>query len=142
MMKTISTKKDILLKVGKEFPWDTFRGKLESLFAKKTKWDVILLLKVLLIKFVFDISWNKLEGEIMDSKLFMEFLGGKVPPKSTVFFFYKRLQKTVVSEGETMRTTLMDELNEALDKVVNEYSRGGFGLEVGREKTTSLKTGT
>ncbi|BFI76500.1 hypothetical protein YN1HA_25980 [Sulfurisphaera ohwakuensis] len=36
------------------------------------------------------------------SKLFMEFLGGKVPPKSTVF--YKRLQQTVFSDGETMRS--------------------------------------
>ncbi|ACP39017.1 ORF1 in transposon ISC1212 [Sulfolobus islandicus M.14.25] len=30
-----------------------------------------------------------MEGEIRDSKMFMKFLGGKVPPKSTVS--YKRL---------------------------------------------------
>lgn len=40
--------------------------------------------------------------------MFMKFLGGKVPPKGTIFFFYKRLQETVVDEGETMWTTLMD----------------------------------
>ncbi|BDB99677.1 hypothetical protein SACC_26940 [Saccharolobus caldissimus] len=39
--------------------------------------------------------------------MFMKFLGGKVPPKSTVFFFYKRLQETVVDGGK-MRTTLMN----------------------------------
>ncbi|BDB98074.1 hypothetical protein SACC_26420 [Saccharolobus caldissimus] len=66
--------------------------------------------------------------------MFMKFLGGKVPPKSTVFFFYKRLQETVVDEGETMRTTLMDELNKALNKVIKEYREKGFELEVGREK--------
>ncbi|WP_229570302.1 hypothetical protein [Saccharolobus caldissimus] len=53
----------------------------------------------LLIKFVYDIPWNNLEGEIRDSKMFMKFLDGKVPPKSTVFFFYERLQETVVDEG-------------------------------------------
>ncbi|QGR18493.1 hypothetical protein D1869_10935 [Sulfurisphaera ohwakuensis] len=68
----------------------------------------MLLLKTLLINFVYDISWNNLEGEIRDSKMFMKFLGGKVPPKGTIFFFYKRLQETVVDEGETMWTTLMD----------------------------------
>ncbi|QXJ31888.1 hypothetical protein J5U21_01539 [Saccharolobus shibatae] len=67
--------------------------------------------------------------------MFTDFLGGKVPPKSIVFFFYKRLQQTVVSEGETMRTILMDELNKALDKVIKEYREKGFELEVGREKT-------
>ncbi|WP_231113605.1 transposase [Sulfurisphaera ohwakuensis] len=77
-------------------------------YSKKPKWDVILLLKTLLINFVYDISWNNLEGEIRDSKMFMKFLGGKVPPKGTIFFFYKRLQETVVDEGETMWTTLMD----------------------------------
>ena len=142
MVKTISTEKDILLKIEKEFPWETFRAKLESLYAKKSKWDVILLLKVLLIKFVFDISWNRLEGEIRDSKLFMEFLGGKVPPKSTVFFFYKRLQQTVFSDGETMRTTLVNELNKALDKVIGEYRVRGFELEVGREKMIDSKITT
>nr|WP_231918232.1 hypothetical protein [Saccharolobus solfataricus] len=44
--------------IDKSFPWETFRSKLKSLYSKKPKWDVILLLKVLLIKFVFDISWN------------------------------------------------------------------------------------
>ncbi|WP_229570119.1 transposase [Saccharolobus caldissimus] len=76
-------------------------------YSKKPKWDVILLLKTLLIKFIYHISWNNLEGEIRDSKMFMKFLGGKVPPKSTVFFFYKRLQETVVDGGK-MRTTLMN----------------------------------
>lgn len=99
-MKTLSTEKDLLLKVDKVFPWETFRGKLESLYSKKPKWDVILLLKVLLIKFVYEISW--LEGEIRDSKMFMKFLGGKVHQKSILL-----LQETVVDEGERMWTTLM-----------------------------------
>ncbi|BDB99676.1 hypothetical protein SACC_26930 [Saccharolobus caldissimus] len=30
-MKTLSTEKDLLLKVDKVFPWETFRGKLELL---------------------------------------------------------------------------------------------------------------
>ena len=50
------------------------------------------------------------------------------------------LQETVVDEGETMWTTLMDELNKALDKVINEYREKGFELEVGREKTTNSRT--
>ncbi|QPG51242.1 transposase [Saccharolobus solfataricus] len=100
------------------------------------------LLKVLLIKLIFDISWNNLEGEIRDSKRFMDFLGGKIPPKSTVFSFYKKLQQTVIQEGETMRTTLMDELNKALDKVISEYREKGFELEVGREKTIGSRTTT
>ncbi len=68
------------------------------------------------------------------------FLSGKVPPKSTVF--YKRLQETVVDEGETMWTTLMNDLNKALDKAINEYREKGFELEVGREKTTNSGTTT
>jgi hypothetical protein len=63
------------------------------------------------IKFVYDISW--LEGEIRDSKTFTKSLGGKVPPKSILL-----LQETIV-EGGTMWTTLMNELNKALDKVIN-----------------------
>lgn len=30
-MKTLSTEKDLLLKVDKVFPWETFRSKLELL---------------------------------------------------------------------------------------------------------------
>ncbi|QXJ30601.1 transposase [Saccharolobus shibatae] len=115
-------------------------SKLRSLYSKKPKWDVILLLKTLLIKFIYDISWNNLEGEIRYSKMFMDFLDGKFHPR--VFFFYKRLQQTVVDEGETMRTTLMDELNKALDKVIKEYRENGFELEVGREKTIGSRTTT
>ncbi|BBG27945.1 transposase [Sulfuracidifex tepidarius] len=140
-MKSLSTEKDLLLKADKVFPWGIFRSKLESLYSKKPKWDIILLFKTLLIKFVYDISWHNLEGEIRDSKMFMGFLGGKVPPKSTVFFFYKKLQGTVIG-GETMWTTLMDELNKALDKVISEYKEEGFELEVGREKTTNSRTTT
>ena len=73
--------------------------------------------------------------------MFMEFLGTKVPPKSTVFFFYKRLQKTIVNK-ETMWTTLMNELNNALDNVISEYKEEGFELEVSREKTTNSRTTT
>jgi hypothetical protein len=79
------------------------------------------------IKFVYDISW--LEGEIRDGKTFTKYLGGKVPPKSTLL-----LQETVVEEGETIWTTLMNELDKALDKVINEKKEKGFELEVGREK--------
>ncbi|WP_283849777.1 hypothetical protein [Saccharolobus solfataricus] len=41
-----------------------------------------------------------------------------------------------------MRTTLMDELNKALDKVISEYREKGFELEVGREKTIGSRTTT
>ncbi|WP_238526042.1 hypothetical protein AB1303_15625 [Saccharolobus solfataricus] len=68
-MKALSTEKDLLLKIDKFFSWETFRGKLESLYSKKPKRDVILLFKTLIIKFIYDISW--LEGEIRDSKMFM-----------------------------------------------------------------------
>ncbi|BBD72880.1 hypothetical protein HS1genome_1269 [Sulfodiicoccus acidiphilus] len=35
------------------------QGKLESLYSK-IKWDVILLFKTLLVKYVYNISWNNL----------------------------------------------------------------------------------
>jgi len=41
-----------------------------------------------------------------------------------------------------MWTTLMNELNKALDKVINENKEKGFELEVGREKTTNSRTTT
>jgi len=44
-MKSLSTEKDLLLKVDKVIPWETFRDKLESLYSKKPKWDVTLILK-------------------------------------------------------------------------------------------------
>ncbi|WP_225968850.1 hypothetical protein [Saccharolobus islandicus] len=65
-MKALSTEKDLLLKIDKFFSWETFRGKLESLYSKR---DVILLFKILIIKFIYNISW--LEGEIRDSKMLM-----------------------------------------------------------------------
>ncbi|MEJ2777254.1 transposase [Stygiolobus sp. RP850M] len=55
-------------------------------------------------------------------------MGEKVPPKSILL-----LQETVVEEGETIWTILMNELNKALDKVINENKERGFELEVGRE---------
>jgi hypothetical protein len=67
-------------------------------------------------------------GKIRDSKTFTKSLGGKVPPKSLL------LQETVVEEGETIWTITMNELNKALDKVINENKEKGFELEVGREK--------
>ncbi|WP_274379007.1 hypothetical protein [Saccharolobus islandicus] len=41
-----------------------------------------------------------------------------------------------------MWTTLMNDLNKALDKAINEYREKGFELEVGREKTTNSGTTT
>jgi hypothetical protein len=79
------------------------------------------------IEFVYDIPW--LEGEIRDSKTFMKSLGGKAPPKSILL-----LQETVVEEGETIWTILMNELNKALEKVINKNKEKGFEFEVGREK--------
>ncbi|WP_240938789.1 transposase [Metallosphaera hakonensis] len=141
MEKVLHTEKDVLLKANGVFPWEKFRERLESLYRRKPKWDVILLFKTLLIKYVYDISWNNLEGEIRDSQKFREFLGEKVPPKSTVFLFYKKLHETVKGE-EVMWTTLMVELNSALDEVIKRYQEKGFELQVGREKTTSTKSTT
>ncbi|BBD72879.1 hypothetical protein HS1genome_1268 [Sulfodiicoccus acidiphilus] len=62
----------------------------------------------------------------------------KVPPKSTVFLFYKKLHETVKGE-EVMWTTLMEELN-SLDEVVKQYQEKGLELQVGREKTTSMRS--
>ncbi|AWS00466.1 transposase [Metallosphaera hakonensis JCM 8857 = DSM 7519] len=140
MEKVLHTEKDVLLKANGVFPWEKFRERLESLYRRKPKWDVILLFKTLLIKYVYDISWNNLEGEIRDSQKFREFLGEKVPPKSTVFLFYKKLHETVKGE-EVMWTTLMVELN-SLDEVIKRYQEKGFELQVGREKTTSTKSTT
>lgn len=38
--------------------------------------------------------------------------------------------------------TLMNELNEALDKVINKYKEKGFELKVGRRKNDNSRTTT
>jgi len=95
---------DPLVKLNKVINWEIFRPELEALREKERKsnagrkpFDVILMLKVLIIQSLYNLSDDQTEYQIRDRLSFMRFLGlslsHTIPDAKTVWLFREELSR-------------------------------------------------
>lgn len=97
---------DPLRKIQNVIDWEKFRPILESLYTNKNgkgghpNFDVILMMKILVLEEWFSLSDGAAEREINDRISFMHFLGypESLPDKNTIWDFRERIQKHDLSE--------------------------------------------
>lgn len=97
-------KQDLLVRLNKIIPWETFRPLLEQIHDKPRKSkagrkpiDVIVMFKLLVLQQLYNISDEALEYQVSDRLSFMQFLGfglaDEVPDATTVWLFRHQLTK-------------------------------------------------
>ena len=93
---------DRLSKITKLIDWEAFRPQLEDMYNNKTdkggrpNFDVILMLKVLLLQQWYSLSDMEAEKQIADRISFMKFLSfpDSIPDSRTIWLFRERLKET------------------------------------------------
>jgi len=100
----LSQQGDPLEVLERKIPWESFRGRLEKAFLKQRKspagrkpYDVVLMLKVLVLQSLYNLSDEQTEYQIRDRLSFMRFLGlrlgSSVPDATTLWLFREALSK-------------------------------------------------
>lgn len=100
----LNQKQDLLVRLNKIIPWQTFRPLLEQIHDKPRKSkagrkpiDVIVMFKLLVLQQLYNISDEALEYQVSDRLSFMQFLGfglaDEVPDATTVWLFRHQLTK-------------------------------------------------
>lgn len=100
----LNQKQDLLVRLNKIIPWETFRPLLEQIHDKPRKSkagrkpiDVIVMFKLLVLQQLYNISDEALEYQVSDRLSFMQFLGfglaDEVPDATTVWLFRHQLTK-------------------------------------------------
>jgi len=108
---------DRLSEISKLMDWEAFRPKLEDMYNNKTEkggrpnFDVILMLKVLLLQQWYNLSDNEAEKQIADRISFMKFLNfpDTIPDSRTIWLFRERLKET--GKDKTIWKELQRQLN-------------------------------
>jgi IS5 family transposase len=93
---------DRLSDIAKLIDWEAFRPQLEDMYNNKTEkggrpnFDVILMLKVLLLQQWYNLSDEEAEKQIADRISFMKFLNfpETIPDSRTIWLFRERLKET------------------------------------------------
>ena len=103
-LSDLSASKDFLLKLKNLIPWEDFRLQLEMIHDKERKsnagrkpFDVILMLKILILQSLYNLSDDEMEYQIKDRLSFMNFLDmtfdSRIPDAKTIWLFRDRLEK-------------------------------------------------
>jgi transposase, IS5 family len=93
---------DRLSDIAKLIDWEVFRPQLEDMYNNKTEkggrpnFDVILMLKALLLQQWYNLSDEEAEKQIADRISFMKFLNflETIPDSRTIWLFRERLKET------------------------------------------------
>jgi len=93
---------DRLSDIAKLIDWEAFRPQLDDMYNNKTEkggrpnFDVILMLKVLLLQQWYNLSDDEAEKQIADRISFMKFLSfpETIPDSRTIWLFRERLKET------------------------------------------------
>ena len=104
-MEKIEEKKHALMTLNQVINWEMFRKPLETLRDKPRKspagakgYDLVLLFKMLVLKTMYNLSYEEIECQVLDRLSFMRFLGlsmgGKVPDGTTLWYFHEDLKET------------------------------------------------
>jgi transposase, IS5 family len=108
-IEKIEEKKHALTMLNKVVDWEIFRKDLESLRDKPRKssagakgYDLVLLFKMLVLKTMYNLSYEEIECQVLDRLSFMRFLGlrmgGKVPDGTTLWLFHEDLKDAGVEK--------------------------------------------
>ena len=107
----LNQKQDLLVRLNRVIPWETFRPLLNQIHEKVRKsqavlrkpTDVVVLFKMLVLQQLHNISDEGLKYQVNDRLSFMQFLGfdlmSEVPDATTVWLFRKHLQDAGLIEG-------------------------------------------
>jgi IS5 family transposase len=120
-MEKIESKKHALVILDEVIDWEMFRADLETLRAKPRKsnagakgYDLVLLFKMLVLKTMYNLSYDEIECQVLDRLSFMRFLGltlgRKVPDATTLWHFHEALVET------GLERTLFDTFDAYLDQ--------------------------
>jgi transposase, IS5 family len=104
-MEKIEEKKHALLELNRLIDWEMFRKPLETLRDKSRKspagakgYDRVLLFKMLVLRTMYNLSYEEIECQVLDRLSFMRFLGlsmgSKVPDGTTLWYFHEDLKET------------------------------------------------
>lgn len=102
-MEKIEAKKHALLELSRLINWELFRKDLDALRDKPRKspagakgYDRVLLFKMLVLKTMYNLSYEEIECQVLDRLSFMRFLGlklgSKVPDGTTLWLFHEALK--------------------------------------------------
>jgi transposase, IS5 family len=108
-MRKIDQCRDPLRTLDKAIPWELFRRDLETIRDKERKsnagrkpYDVILMFKILVLKSMYNLSYENIEFMILDRLSFMRFLGlnlgDSVPDSNTIRLFVEDLTEANLVE--------------------------------------------
>ena len=107
----LNQKQDLLVRLNRVIPWETFRPLLNQIHEKVRKsqavlrkpTDVVVLFKMLVLQQLHNISDEGLEYQVNDRLSFMQFLGfdlmSDVPDATTVWLFRKHLRDAGLVEA-------------------------------------------
>jgi transposase, IS5 family len=106
----LNQKQDLLVRLNRVIPWETFRPQLNQIHEKVRKsqagrkpTDVVVLFKMLVLQQLHNISDESLEYQVNDRLSFMQFLGfdlmSEVPDATTVWLFRKHLRDAGLVEA-------------------------------------------
>lgn len=101
-MDELSKNGDPLEKFNKYVPWEEFRSKLEVIRKKRNgnvggrpPFDVVLMMKILVLQSIYNLSDDSTEYLIRDRLSFMRFLGlslgDRVPDAKTIWLFREQM---------------------------------------------------
>jgi IS5 family transposase len=104
-MEKIAQKKHALMTLNEVIDWEMFRAPLETLRDKPRKssagakgYDLVLMFKMLVLKTMYNLSYEEVECQVLDRLSFMRFLelkiGSKVPDATTLWLFHEALKET------------------------------------------------
>jgi len=112
---------DVLVKLNSVIDWESFRPRLEAAIPRKDRssggrppYDVLLMFKCLVIKRLYNLSYDQTEIQINDRLTFMRFLGlsigETVPDANTMWNFAEQLA------GSDAYSDIFDMFNTALEQ--------------------------
>ena len=101
---------DPLKKLDEVIEWEIFRPELEALRRKERRspagrkpFDVVMMFKILILQFLYNLSDEALEMQILDRLSFMRFLGislgDSVPDATTIWKFREMLVTAGIVKG-------------------------------------------
>jgi len=110
----LSESKNTLVKLKSLIPWEEFRLQLEVIHDKERKsnagrkpFDVIVMLKIMILQSLYNLSDDEMEYQIKDRISFMNFLDfafdTRVPDAKTIWLFRDRLEKHDLVKGIFLR---------------------------------------
>jgi len=136
---------DFLPKLNSLIQWEIFRPTLNKVREKehlgpggRPAFDVVLMFKILVLKEMYNLAFEKIEEKILDSISFQAFLGlnrnDNVPDSRTIWLFADQLKNL------ELECLLFDRFNEMLDasgfKVKSGSIVDGSFVEVPRQRNT------